>query len=274
LIEGGSWFFNLQVQRNSRLRSTFDHLGSTALTAGGASGAKLSELCYKPWGELRYVWGATKTGLCYTGQRLEGTGLYDYGGGARWYDPSLGRFAQADSVVPDSQNPLDYDRYSYVRNNPLNYSDPTGHLPKEEKPVDDWNFFYWQKQERDKKESWWQRQNRLFSYLFLGSGENGTWTQADWVFYYKYRDELWSGQMDWIHPDPVRGWGAFALHVERLASYYSASDKDQFVKDFALVFAGINTTKSFFGATWGSRKRPELPFLNEGNIGLSKEYLT
>jgi hypothetical protein len=34
---------------------------------------------------------------------------------------------QADSVVPDFQNPLDYDRYSYVRNNPVRLVDPSGH---------------------------------------------------------------------------------------------------------------------------------------------------
>ena len=32
-----------------------DHLGSTSITADGASGAELSELHYKPWGELRYA---------------------------------------------------------------------------------------------------------------------------------------------------------------------------------------------------------------------------
>jgi hypothetical protein len=53
--------------------------------------------------------------------------LYYYG--ARWYDTSLGRFAQADSIIPGIGNPLAYDRYSYTLNNPLKYSDPTGHDP-------------------------------------------------------------------------------------------------------------------------------------------------
>lgn len=66
-----------------------DHLGSTSITADGATGAKLSELRYKPWGELRYASQPTPTGLRFTGQRftgqrMEGIGLYDYG--ARWYD--------------------------------------------------------------------------------------------------------------------------------------------------------------------------------------------
>jgi uncharacterized protein RhaS with RHS repeats len=51
--------------------------------------------------------------------------LYYYG--ARWYDPSLGRFTQPDTLVPNPGNPADFDRYAYVRNNPLKYNDPTGH---------------------------------------------------------------------------------------------------------------------------------------------------
>ena len=45
---------------------------------------------------------------------------------ARWYDPTLGRFAQADSIVPGGVQGLD--RYAYVNNNPLRYNDPTGHM--------------------------------------------------------------------------------------------------------------------------------------------------
>lgn len=44
---------------------------------------------------------------------------------ARWYDPALGRMAQADSIVPGGVQGLD--RYAYVRNSPLNYVDPSGH---------------------------------------------------------------------------------------------------------------------------------------------------
>jgi len=46
-------------------------------------------------------------------------GLYYYN--ARWYDPQLGRFAQADTIVPGGAQGLD--RYAYVNNNPLKYND-------------------------------------------------------------------------------------------------------------------------------------------------------
>ena len=47
---------------------------------------------------------------------------------ARWMDPGLGIFTQADTVIPNPGNPLDTNRYSYVRNNPLKYTDPSGHI--------------------------------------------------------------------------------------------------------------------------------------------------
>jgi RHS repeat-associated protein len=103
-----------------------DHLGSTSITADGATGAKLSELRYKPWGELRYASQPTTTGLRFTGQRMEGIGLYDYG--ARWYDSSLGRWAQPDSIVPEAvQGVQAWDRYAYSNNSPVVHNDPTGH---------------------------------------------------------------------------------------------------------------------------------------------------
>jgi hypothetical protein len=34
---------------------------------------------------------------------------------ARWYDPALGRFAQADTVVPNPGDPVAWDRYAYSK---------------------------------------------------------------------------------------------------------------------------------------------------------------
>ena len=47
---------------------------------------------------------------------------------ARYYVPELGRFASADSIVPDPSNPQSFNRYSYVYNNPMMYNDPTGNF--------------------------------------------------------------------------------------------------------------------------------------------------
>ncbi|MCC6299154.1 MAG: hypothetical protein IT314_07640 [Anaerolineales bacterium] len=39
----------------------------------------------------------------------------------------MGRFLSADSLVPNPFNPQDLNRMSYVRNNPVRYTDPSGH---------------------------------------------------------------------------------------------------------------------------------------------------
>lgn len=47
---------------------------------------------------------------------------------ARLYDPVLGRFISADTFVQSPLNLQSYNRYSYVWNNPLSFTDPTGHF--------------------------------------------------------------------------------------------------------------------------------------------------
>jgi len=45
---------------------------------------------------------------------------------ARYYMPEIGRFISADTIVPNPQSPQSYNRYTYVRNSPVNFTDPTG----------------------------------------------------------------------------------------------------------------------------------------------------
>jgi RHS repeat-associated protein len=107
-----------------------DHLGSTSITANGTTGALVSEMRYKPWGETRYSSPTTTpTAKHYTGQYEEsGLGsLYFYG--ARFYSPALGRFLSADTVVPGAGNPQNLNHFAYAQNNPIRYNDPSGHCP-------------------------------------------------------------------------------------------------------------------------------------------------
>jgi len=103
-----------------------DHLGSTAVSYDPAAG-DISRQYYYPWGNLRGSSDPTvDTDIGYTGQHLDtSTDLMYYN--ARYYDPTIGRFISPDTIVPDPTNPQDLNRYSYVRNNPIRYSDPTGH---------------------------------------------------------------------------------------------------------------------------------------------------
>ncbi|GEM_PF-1466922 len=105
-----------------------DHLGSIALTLDSA-GNRLNtntEIRYYPYGAPRYTAGATPTTFNFTGQRRDGgSGLLYYG--ARWYDPVVGRFISADTIVPQPGNPQSLNRYSYVGNQPTVSIDPSGH---------------------------------------------------------------------------------------------------------------------------------------------------
>ncbi len=107
-----------------------DHLGSATL-ATDASGNRVGELRYTPYGGVRWAWGIFPTDRLYTGQRWEASlGLYDYQ--ARYYDPALGRFLQPDTLSAGAGNPQALNRYAYVYNNPLRYVDLTGHFSEEE----------------------------------------------------------------------------------------------------------------------------------------------
>ncbi len=48
----------------------------------------------------------------------------------RVYDPSIGRFQVADPHIQAPLNTQSYNRYSYVLNNPLKYTDPSGYFFK------------------------------------------------------------------------------------------------------------------------------------------------
>ncbi|MBV6397144.1 MAG: hypothetical protein HFACDABA_02749 [Anaerolineales bacterium] len=103
-----------------------DHLGSSSVTTD-ENGIQTAQAMYKTFGETRYFIGDLKTDYTFTGQREEASlGLYFFV--SRWLDPSLGRFTSPDTIVPTStQGTQAWDRYAFVNNNPVRYTDPTGH---------------------------------------------------------------------------------------------------------------------------------------------------
>ena len=101
-----------------------DSLSSTSVTTS-SNGTVVSSIKYFPFGSTRS--GSVSTPEKFTGQRLDSTGLYYYG--ARYYDPTIGRFISPDSIIPDPANTQAFNRYSYAFNNPLKYIDPSGHDP-------------------------------------------------------------------------------------------------------------------------------------------------
>lgn len=100
-----------------------DHLGSTDLVTDNA-GIVVEETTYYPFG-LVNEGGESK--YLFTGQEKDKeTELMYYG--ARYYDPTLMRFTQPDTILQDAYDPQALNRFSYVRNNPIKNVDPEGNI--------------------------------------------------------------------------------------------------------------------------------------------------
>lgn len=113
-----------------------DHLGSIQ-TVVDSSGQLKTRLAYDPWGLRRNAdtWGPLAEGADispdrgFTGhEHIEETGLIHMNG--RVYDPTIGRFLSPDPFVQDSADLQNLNRYSYVLNNPLSATDPSGYFLK------------------------------------------------------------------------------------------------------------------------------------------------
>ena len=119
-----------------------DHLGSIDVITDN-SGAVVERLSFDAWGRKRDVsfdgagnWlitypappaagGTEETHRGFTGHEMLGAvGLVHMGG--RLYDPLTGRFLSPDPFVQAPNNLQSINRYSYVLNNPLSYTDPSG----------------------------------------------------------------------------------------------------------------------------------------------------
>ena len=94
-----------------------------------SSGVSEQDVAYYPYGDTRSNTGPADVAYKYTGKEQDdSTGLYFYE--ARYYDPVLGRFISADTIVPSTTDPQAFNRYSYARNNPIIFNDPSGHFFK------------------------------------------------------------------------------------------------------------------------------------------------
>lgn len=118
------------TQRGPALGTFFyhrNHINSSSVITD-AAGSEVTRLVYLPFGEISKANSAGTDTVTskFTGQEYdEESNLYFYG--ARYYDPSIGRFISADSVIPSLTDAQAYNRYAYARNNPIIYTDPTGH---------------------------------------------------------------------------------------------------------------------------------------------------
>lgn len=132
-----------------------DHIGSVVLITD-ENGDEVESFSFDPWGKRRVpsladleaalgswnsldqyqkgnltvsamLLGSAITNKGFTGhEQLDQVNLIHMGG--RVYDAEIGRFLSADPFVQDSTNLQALNRYSYVQNNPLSYTDPSGYF--------------------------------------------------------------------------------------------------------------------------------------------------
>ena len=111
-----------------------DHLGSLVKTTN-ASGTAIDGMDYQPFGQRRHVAdpavnveaGSSVTPRGFTGhEHVDAMGMDVIHMNGRIYDPQIGRFLQADPVIQAPGNLQSWNAYTYVFNNPLAYTDPTG----------------------------------------------------------------------------------------------------------------------------------------------------
>lgn len=133
----GSWISEVGQANPKKTLFHRDHLGSVIAETDLADpyGNISKEFSYDTWGLARDAtdWDEapavaperTATDRGFTGhEMLDELGLIHMNG--RIYDPLLGRMLSADPHIQSPTNLQNYNRYSYVTNNPLSMTDPSG----------------------------------------------------------------------------------------------------------------------------------------------------
>ena len=132
-VKVGVRFTDVTPQTVSTRYFHTDHLGSVAVITD-ENGAVVERLSYDAWGKRRFPNGAddpagsieSLTTRGFTGQEeLDSVALVHLNG--RVYDPLVGRMISPDPTVPDGLNAQAWNRYSYVGNDPLAFTDPSGY---------------------------------------------------------------------------------------------------------------------------------------------------
>ena len=145
-ISAGGMVFALQVTRSGSINNADplkaastanylhqDYLGSV-VAISNVLGVVTERMAFDPWGKRRNTNGTADTSDSLVGQttdrgftmheHLDEVGVIHMNG--RVYDPLIGRFMSADPIIQAPDNLQSYNRFAYVMNNPLNFTDPTG----------------------------------------------------------------------------------------------------------------------------------------------------
>ena len=181
VYQQGDWFY-----------PQADALGSVRQWTD-AQGAVLGLQGYGPYGEALVPIGPPLAPWGYTGEWQDASGLVYLR--ARWYNPTWGRFTQADPLPGASTQPQSLHRYLYARANPLRYADPSGLWPGDPPPP---------------------RGRYLFEKWMRDVG-------LPWL-YYVYTKQGWGGHWGIDFATVARGYIA-----GEAAAYYSEEDRGEIV---------------------------------------------
>jgi len=100
-----------------------DHLSTRVIT--NSSGTDIGEQGHFPFGESWYTQNSANGEWVFTSYQRDAESGLDYAL-ARYYDSTAARFCSADPVGGQPGDPQSWNRYSYVRNDPANLTDPSG----------------------------------------------------------------------------------------------------------------------------------------------------
>ena len=104
-----------------------DALGSVRQVVDG-QGVVTVGRHYDPFGGILMAQGTGRSAYGFAGEEQD-TDTEQLFLRARTYNPSTGRFLQQDDVLGTANQPRTLHRYTYSFNNPVNYTDPNGHMP-------------------------------------------------------------------------------------------------------------------------------------------------
>ena len=126
------FFGGKRIARRNSSNTVFyyfaDHLGTSRVMVQGGQATACYDADFYPFGgERTPVTNTCPQNYKFTGkERDTESGLDDFG--ARFYASTIGRLTTPDEFFKDSHvgDPQSWNKYAYVRNNPLRYVDPNG----------------------------------------------------------------------------------------------------------------------------------------------------
>ena len=131
VLQDGTNSYIYGVDRIAQMNGTIpeyfltDGLGSVRQLVD-SNGAVLLAKNYDPYGTETGFIGSGLSSYGFTGEMTDPTGLIYLR--ARYLAPTDGRFLTKDTWRGNHNKPLSLNRWAYVEGNPINYTDPTGHI--------------------------------------------------------------------------------------------------------------------------------------------------